>query len=236
MNDQTDTPSTEELAKELAATEGSASPETAPDPAQAEPEAPAAQAQADPPATDPEPDPEVGPATPPEKTAAPPASTRAQTQAEKKAADTSRRKKAIAAGATPDVQVDDTEEKRKASIYAAILKVQESLDEALDLAEECKGNLRELMADLYPHMAGSDKLVDAVRGHIKAQKKIRANRASNPARIAEILKAAGRSPIDQAFQVQRARGMGRPTRRLAGAAAATTDKPGGGSDANAGSE
>ena len=222
MNDQTDTPSTEELAKELAATEGSASPETAPDPAQAEPEAPAAQAQT--------------PAAKPEKAAAKPATTRAETQAEKKAADTTRRKKAIVTGASKDVPVDDGEEKRKASIYAAIEKVQEKLDGALDLAEECKGNLRELMADLYPHMAESDKLVDAVRGHIKAQKKIRANRASNPARIAEILKAAGRSPIDQAFQVQRARGMGRPTRRLAGAAAATTDKPGGGSDANAGSE
>ena len=212
MNDQTDTPSTDELAKELAATEGSASPETAPDPAPAdtaEPEAPAAQA---------DPEPEVDPAPAPEKTIAPNGS---NSQAEKKASDTTRRRKAIADA--PDLKPlpgEEEEEKRRASIRAAIDEVQEALDEALALAEECRGNLRDLMADLYPHLTGSDKLVDAVRGHVAAQKKIRANRASNPARIAEILKAAGRSPIDQAFHVQRARGARRPTR--------TPPKPAGG--------
>ena len=207
MNDQTDTPSTEELANELAATEGSeATLETAPDPAPAdtaEPEAPAAQA-------DPTPDPELPAAATSEKTIAPNGS---NSQAEKKASDTTRRRKAIAdAPELKPLPGEEEEEKRKASIRAAIAEVQEALDEALALAEECRGNLRELMADLYPHMTGSDKLVDAVRGHVAAQKKIRANRASNPARIAEILKAAGRSPIDQAFHVQRARGARRPTR------------------------
>ncbi len=230
-NGTNETPTLAELAKELAATE---STETAPDPdlaAKAETDPPAD--QADKPATEPDPpggDTETAKAAAP---AAPPASSQVETQAEKKAADTSRRKDTIAERKTPDLPVDEGEEKRKAGIYAAIEEVQAALDQAEALAEECRGNLRELNAELYPHMAGSDKLVDAVRGHIKAQKKIRANRASNPARIAEILKAAGRSPIDQAFQVQRARGMGRPTRRLATPAA---DKPGGGSDANAGSE
>jgi hypothetical protein len=222
MSDPNDTPSTEELANELAATEGTDSPETAPDPAPVEPEAPAA--QADPPAPDPEPDPA------PAKTIAPPLNT---AQADKKAADTTRRKKVIADTETPELPLDEAEEKRKAGIRAAIEEVQEALTEALALAETCRADLRELMADLYPHMVDSDKLVDSVRGHIAAQKKIRANRASNPARIAEILKAAGRSPIDQAFHVQRARGMGRPTRSQAKPAA---DNSGGGSDANAGSE
>lgn len=219
-----ETPTTEELANELAATE-TESPETAPvtDPDPADPEAPAeTPADPDPPAPDPEPE--------PEKTIAPPVKSAAQ--ADKKAADGARRKKVIADSATPDLPVDEDEEKRKAGIYDELEKVQADLEEALAAVEACKGRARDLMAELYPHTTGSDKLVDAVRGHIKAQKNIRANRASNPARIAEILKAAGRSPIDQAFSVQRARGMARPTRSQAKPA----DDQGGGSDANAGSE
>jgi len=220
-----ETPTTEELANELAATE-TESPETAPDPAPAEPEAPAdTPADSDPPA-----DPPADPEPEPEKTIAPPV--RSAAQADKKAADGSRRKKLIADSATPDLPVDEDEEKRKAGIYDELEKVQADLEEALAAVESCKGRARDLMAELYPHTTGSDKLVDAVRGHIKAQKKIRANRASSPARIAEILKAAGRSPIDQAFSVQRARGMARPTRSQAKPA----DDQGGGSDANAGSE
>lgn len=224
-NGTNDTPTTDELAKELAATEGTDSPETAPDPAPVEPEAPAA--QADPPAPDPEPDPPAGDT---EKTIAPPLNT---AQADKKAADTTRRKETIAASPTPDTSVEDAEDKRKAGIYEKLETVQGELVEALAAVDDCRDRASELMAELYPHSAESDKLVDAVRGHIKAQKKIRASRATNPARIAEILKAAGRSPIDNAFHVQRARGMGRPTRSQAKPAA---DNSGGGSDANAGSE
>ncbi len=223
----TDTPTTDELAKELAAAEGTDSPETAPDPAPAEPEAPAA--QADPPATDPEPDPPGGD-TEAERTIAPPLNT---AQADKKAADTTRREATIADSPAADTTVQDEEDKRKAGIYEKLEAVQAELVEALAAVDDCRDKASELMAELYPHSAESDKLVDAVRGHIKAQKKIRASRATNPARIAEILKAAGRSPIDNAFHVQRARGMGRPVRSQVKPAA---DKSGGGSDANAGSE
>ncbi len=237
-NGTEDTPTTDELAKELAATEGTDSPETAPDPAAADtaqPEAPAA--QADPPAPDPEPDPPAGDAEP-DKTIAPPVKTQAPdtSQADKKAADTTRRKATIAAA--PDLKPlpgEEEEEKRKAGIYDELETCQAELNEALAAVESCKGRARDLMAELYPHTGESDKLVDAVRGHIKAQKRIRLNRASSPARIAEILKAAGRSPIDQAFHVQRARGMGRPTRSQA-KPATDAGKTGGGSDANAGSE
>jgi len=202
MNDTNDTPTTEELATELAATE------TAPDPAPAEPEAPAGpEFQADPePEPEPEPDP---PAAEPAKTIAPPVKA---AQADKKTADATRRKKAIAAAPPPDTMAQDEEDTRKAGIYDRLEAVQTELDEHLEAVESCKAQARELMAELYPHSTGSDKLVDAVKGHIARQKEIRANRQSNPARIAEMLKAAGRSPIDQAFHVQRARGARRPTR------------------------
>jgi len=234
-----DNPTTEELAKELAATEPEtetleAAPVTDPDPA--DPAAPAdtpgvtdfSAADPDPPGGDAE----------PEKTIAQPVKAKAATstaQADKKAADGSRRKKVIADSAVKDVPVDEAEAKRKGDIYDALEDVQKELEEALAAVENCKGRARELMAKLYPHTTGSDKLVVAVRGYVASQKKIRANRASSPARIAEILKAAGRSPIDQAFQVQRARGMSRPTRTPAAKAPATGDQ-GDGSNANAGSE
>ena len=232
-------PTTEELAKELEATE-TESPETAPDsaPDPAEPEAPAEPPDApDPPAPDPEPDPPGGDGeAEPEKTIAPPVRSAAQTSADKKKADGTRRKTAIADAATPELPVDEAEEKRKSDIYDGLEEVQAELEEAQAVVESCKARARDLMAELYPHTVGSDKLVDAVRGHIAAQKVIRKNRASNPARIAEILKAAGRSPIDQAFAVQRARGMARPTRGQPAPAAAATGDQGDGSNANAGSE
>ncbi len=219
MTNGTDQPTPDELASELEELEtaagnaetGATDTETAPasEPA---PEAPA----------DPEPT--------PDRTIAPPLNT---AQADKKAADTTRRKETIAASPTPDTSVEDAEDKRKAGIYEKLETVQGELVEALAAVDACRDRASELMAELYPHSAESDKLVDAVRGHIAAQKRIRASRATNPARIAEILKAAGRSPIDNAFHVQRARGMGRPTRSQAKPAA---DNSGGGSDANAGSE
>jgi len=217
MTNGTDQPTPDELASELEELEtaagnadtGSTEPETAP-------------------ASEPAPEAPADPA--PAQTIAPPLNT---AQADKKAADTTRRKETIAASPTPDTSVEDAEDKRKAGIYEKLETVQGELVEALAAVDDCKARARELMAELYPHAQESDKLVDAVRGHIKAQKRIRASRATNPARIAEILKAAGRSPIDNAFHVQRARGMGRPTRSQAKPAA---DDSGGGSDANAGSE
>ncbi len=226
MPDEDDTPSTEELATELAATEET--PETAPDPepapdapAELEPE-PAAPAPESP-APDPEPEAEPAP-----REIAPPSSA----QADKKAAETGRREAAIDAAERTREPVDPEEEKRKNAIREKMQEVTAERDGFLDDAEGCQAKLRELSAELYPHSAKSDSLVDAVRGHIKAQKKIRANRAGNPARIAEILKQAGKAPIDAAFHRQRARGMARPTRTPVTAA-----KPEGeGSNANAGQE
>ncbi len=228
MPDEQDTPTTEELATELAATE---TPETAPDPepvpdAPAEPEPEPAAPAPESPAADPEPEAEP---TPEPREIAPPSSA----QADKKAADTGRRKTAIDSTTRSAEPFDPDEEKRKNVIREKMEAVTAERDEALDAAETCQARLRELSAELYPHSAKSDTLVDAVRGHIKAQKKIRANRAGNPARIAEILKQAGKAPIDAAFHRQRARGMTRPTRTPATAA-----KPdqGDGSNANAGQE
>jgi len=219
-------PTTEELAEELAATEET--PETAPDPepapeAPAEPEPEPAAPDPAPPAADPEPEAEPTP----EREIAPPSSA----QADKKAADGKRRKKAIDSAERPDAEVDEAEEKRKAGIQSKLAECQAELEDHLEGIEGCRERMRDLMAELYPHTAESDRLVDSVRGHIAAQKKIRANRASNPARIAEILKAAGKAPIDAAFQKQRARGQSRPTRTPT----AKADQ-GEGSKATAGSE
>lgn len=211
MQDTTDTPSTEELAKELAAIEGGDNTtETAPDPEPA-PDAPAEPEQKPATPTPPEspadsPEPEAKP-TPEPREIAPPSSA----QADKKAAETKRRKSVIAKTERPDL-VDTDEEKRKNVIREKMEAVTAERDDFLTEAQGCQDQLTELSVELYPHAAKSDSLVDAVRGHIKAQKKIRANRASNPERIKEILKAAGKAPIDAAFHRQRARGMKRPTR------------------------
>ncbi len=232
MPDEDDTPSTEELATELAATEGddnatetAPDPETVPDaPAEPEPE-PAAPTPPESPADSPEP--EAKPKPEPREIAPP-----TKAQGDKKAADTGRRNTAIEAAERTREAVDPEEEKRKNAIREEMQDVTAERDDFLDEAELCQVKLRQLSAELYPHSAKSDTLVDAVRGHIKAQKKIRANRAGNPARIAEILKQAGKAPIDAAFHKQRARGMTRPTR-----SPATPAKPEGeGSKANAGSE
>ena len=240
MADQNDTPSTEELAKELAATEtvagmkgaGNDTSETAPDPEKT-PDAPAESKQESAAPTPPEspadsPEPEAKP-TPEPREIAPPSST----QGDKKAADTKRRKRVIAKTERPDL-VDTKEEKRKNEIREEMEAVTRERDEFLIEAQGCQDQLTELSAKLYPHAVKSDSLVDAVRGHIKAQKKIRANRASNPERIKEILKAAGRAPIDAAFHRQRARGMKRPTRTPMTAKKPAGDKaPGAGSHGKA---
>ena len=218
-------PTSEDLAAELAeletadanADDGATETETAPAPD------PAPEAPADPAAT---PDPETTPDPEPDRTIAPPVA------AQKKAADKPRHDAAIAAAPDAVSPVSEEEEKRRADIQERLEAVQIELDGHLTGIEDCRKAARDLMAELYPHTAESDKLVDAVRGHIAAQKKIRANRASNPARIAEILKAAGKAPIDAAFHRQRARGQRRPTRSPVPPAGGKGD----GSNANAAPE
>ena len=226
MSDQNETPSTEELADELSNIEGETpEPETAPEPTPETPAEPAPEPTPTP--TPPEPEPEPEP--PPDREIAPPSSA----QADKKAADTTRRKATIANADRPATVVDEAEEKRKAAIQEELALCEAELQEHLDGIEACRKESARLMGELYPHMTESDSLVDAVRGHIAAQKKIRASRASNPARIAEILKAAGKAPIDAAFHRQRARGQSRPTRSQV---APKTGDQGDGSNANAGQE
>ena len=225
-----DTPTTEQLAAELASIEGSDNAtETAPDPepasdAPAETPSETAASAHESPADSPAPEAKQLPGP---REIAPPSST----QADKKAAETKRRKRVIAKTERPDLAGTE-DEKRKNEIREAMEVVTRERDEFLTEAQGCQDQLTELSAKLYPHVVKSDSLVDAVRGHIKAQKKIRANRATNPERIKEILKAAGKAPIDAAFHRQRARGMARPTRTPVTAA-----KPEGeGSKANAGLE
>lgn len=206
----------------------------APDPdPQAPPDAP------DAPATDPE-APEGDQADPgdaqedeeatPERTIAPPVGS---VHASKRSADGKRRRKAIADAPRPaDPSEEDIEiQAAKEEIRAKMQLVQSELDETLDAAEACRDELKTLSALLYPHMGDSDRHVDAVRGYVASQKKIRAMRASSPEQIKRILEAAGKAPIDAAFQRQRARGMRRPVRSMptakttGGDAAPGADKP-----------
>lgn len=162
----------------------------------------------------------------------------ATSQADKKAADAERRKAAIAAAPKMDFSDLEAEEERKAEIFELLAEVDDEEEAAQAVVDECHEKTRELMGELYPHTIKSDRLVDAVRGHIAAQKKIRAHRATNPERLKELLKQAGKAPIDAAFHVQRARGMARPK----GPGHVTPAKPpekkdqGDGSNANAGQE
>jgi hypothetical protein len=200
------TPTTEELAAELAAVEET--PEPAADPATPEPE-PEPEPAAPPPespAADPEPEAEPTP----DREIAPPTSA----QADKKEADAGRRNKAIAdAPRPPDPSKEDLEiQAEKAGLRDKMQGVAAELEEHLAACELCRDELRRLSALLNPHLGASDHHVTAVRGYVESQKDLRRTRASSPERIAAVLKAAGKSPIDAAFSRQRARGMARPTR------------------------
>jgi hypothetical protein len=170
--------------------------------------------------------PEAPPAAPESEAKASPAPRKPRTQAQKdkRKADTERRKKAIAeAPRAPDPSKEDAaEQDRKAELRAKMAVIQGEIDDLETAADEKRVELRATSAELHPHLTASDHHVDAVRGYIASQKKERANRASNPARIKAILEAAGKSPIDSAFSAQRARGAKRPARPQA------TVKPTGG--------
>lgn len=157
----------------------------------------------------------------------------ATSQADKKAADAERRKAAIAAAPKMDFSDLEAEEERKAEIFELLAEVDDEEEAAQAVVDECHEKTRELMGELYPHTIKSDRLVDAVRGHIAAQKKIRAHRATNPERLKELLKQAGKAPIDAAFHVQRARGMARPKGPGRVPTAKPPEKKNGGDDSNA---
>ena len=123
------------------------------------------------PAPDPAPEAPAEPA--PDRTIAPPSAA-----SEKKAADKPRHDAAIEAAPTLTSPVSEAEEKRRTGIQEKLAAVQVELEGHEKAIEDCRARSRELMAELYPHTAESDSLVDAVRGDIAAQKTIRANRAS----------------------------------------------------------
>ena len=198
------TPTTEELAAELAAVEET--PEPVEEPATPEPEPEPAAPPPESPAADPEPEAEPTP----EREIAPPTSA----QADKKEADAGRRKKAIADAPRPaDPSEEDLKlQAEKADLRVKMTDVSAELEEHLAACELCRDELRRLSLLLNPHLGASDHHVTAVRGYVESQKALRRTRASSPERIAAVLKAAGKAPIDAAFSKQRARGMARPTR------------------------
>lgn len=163
---------------------------------------------------------EPEPAPAPEVAAAPAPARKPRTQAQKdkRKADTVRRKAAIedAPRAADPSGADLAEQERKAKLRARMTEIQTEIDDLYGAVDERKAELKSVSDELYPHLVESDHHVDAVRGYIASQKKERANRASNPARIKAILEAAGKSPVDAAFSAQRARGAKRPARPAPG--------------------
>lgn len=138
---------------------------------------------------------------------------RTQAQKEKRKADDVRRKAAIAAAPRPTPTKEATaDDERKAALQEELQAVQADIEEAETVIAAAKERVTELLHQLYPSLGKSDRHVDAVRGYIKSEKELRANRALAPARLKAMLEAAGKAPIDAAFSVQRARGMARPVR------------------------
>lgn len=240
-------PTTEELAAELTQIEGDDPivPETGTDAEPAvdpqAPEAPADQpADAEAPGSDQEApggDQEDEDVKPKPRTQRPAIAQPSKTQAEKKTADAGRRKERIdeaEALQIPLSEQDEEEQARKDAIREQMAEVAEDRDDAQAHVKKCQALLRELSGRLYPHAVKSDHIVKAVKGYTESQKRLRAHRATEPARLKALLEQAGKAPIDAAFQRQRARGAGRPTRPRA--KPAKTADQGGGSKANAGQE
>lgn len=156
----------------------------------------------------------------PEGTKRAPIETESQTAAaaEKREADAARRDQAIKdAPRPPDPSAEDkAEQERKAKLREQMAEIQDEIDDLEAAVDTKKEELKGVSAELYPHLVESDHHVDAVRGYIASQKELRKTRAASPARIKAILEAAGKSPVDQAFAAQRARGAKRPVRPAAG--------------------
>lgn len=142
---------------------------------------------------------------------------RTDAQKAKRKADDARRKDAIkvAQANRPPVE-DDPEAERKAAIREELEAIDADMTEAEAHLDKCKARTKELISELYPAMKANDRHVDAVRGYVKSQKDMRANRALAPARLKAMLEQAGKAPIDAAFSTQRARGFSRPTRKTVG--------------------
>jgi len=140
---------------------------------------------------------------------------RSDAQKAKRKADDARRKAAIkqaqddAPKPSKEVKAEDD---RKAKLQEELAAVQADIAEAEGVIAAAKERCVELLNEIYPSLGKSDRHVDAVRGYIKSEKELRANRAMAPARLKAMLEAAGKAPIDAAFSAQRARGMKRPTR------------------------
>lgn len=153
------------------------------------------------------------PADPPVDKARAARKPRTEAQKEKRKADDARRKAAIAEAPRPEPSKEQSADaKRKAALQEELAAVQADIAEAEGIIAGAKERVGELLQEIYPSLGKSDRHVDAVRGYIKSEKELRANRALAPARLKAMLQAAGKAPIDAAFSVQRARGMARPVR------------------------
>lgn len=152
--------------------------------------------------------------------------------AQKKKAEKIRREEAIEAGKANAGEPDEAliaEDERKQALMDEMEELDAEAQEADAVAAEARRKIALLLTSLYPQQGPNDPHHKAVRGYLTAASAERKNRALAPARLKEMLIAAGRAPIDNAFSRKAARGFNRPKRKLAtqGKEAAQDQAPGG---------
>lgn len=120
----------------------------------------------------------------------------------------------VAVDDAPDPEVPDdaarAEDKRRKGIRAeleAIEHTRQNLQAQIDDLDERSARL---LLELYPQSGESDTLTDAMRGYLESSKRDRQMRVSEPARLAALIDAAQKAPIDRAMMRRNTRGTARP--------------------------
>ena len=145
--------------------------------------------------------------------------------ADKKAADKTRREKAIteyqeAVDAAPVNKELEASDKKKAKLLAKLDDLAAEVavhDAAIDVLRD---ESAAIVLELYPQQGENDPPSQAIRGYLNASARERQHRKLAPVRLKAILEKAGLAPIDAAFSRARGRGMARPARKVAKKAAA----------------
>lgn len=134
---------------------------------------------------------------------------------EKKAADEARHKEALENTPRPEPDPElEASIARKAELRKEIEDAQGRVDELQGKIDAEREFIQAKLLELYPTQAESDRPVDAIRGYLNRQAEERKNRPANRTMIENLLKTAGKAPVDAAFHHARARGTQRPTRHL----------------------
>ncbi len=140
--------------------------------------------------------------------------------ADKKAADKTRREKAIAehqeaVDAAPVNKELEASDKKKAKLFAKLDDLAAEVAEHDAAIDVLRDESSALLLELYPQQGENDPPSVAIRGYLNASARERQHRKLAPIRLKAILEKAGLAPIDEAFSRARGRGMARPVRKAA---------------------